>query len=122
MRPEVVSTEIFAPLIVGGSGFIGRRLAALGGPQALGTYRTHTVPGAVPFDAAHDRLGQILDSTGYRFSHALLLFGVLGGDACAADEAGTRKINVDAMIHAIEDCRARGVTPVHISTDYVFDG
>jgi dTDP-4-dehydrorhamnose reductase len=122
MRPEIPSTEIFAPLIVGGSGFIGRQLLALGGPRALGTYRGHAFPGAVPFDAVHDRLEHVLDRAGSRFSHAILLFGISAGDACAADEAGTRKINVDAMIQAIEDCQARGVTPVHISTDYVFDG
>jgi dTDP-4-dehydrorhamnose reductase len=110
------------PLVVGASGVVGRRVLELGGPQAVGTYHSRPFAGGVRFDAERDRLANLLAAAAGRFSHAILLFGVTRTDQCAADYQGTRRVNVDAMRAAIDDVVARGMTPVFVSSDYVFDG
>jgi dTDP-4-dehydrorhamnose reductase len=112
----------FAPLVVGASGIVGRRILKLGGRHALGTYHSRPYPGGIRFDAERDRLRDLLANTNRHFTHAILLFGIVHVEQCATDHYGTRQINVDAMRAAIDDVVACGMVPVFVSSDYVFDG
>ena len=76
----------------------------------------------VRFDALQDDPRRLFDSLQERPSHAVLLFGQTQIDACARDPAGSRDLNVNAMIRLLACLKAEGVTPVYCSTDAVFDG
>lgn len=119
-----VGVKVAGPcLVVGASGFVGRRLlAALRPAGALGTYHRHPLDGAVPFDAAAERLADRFLTGGRRWSHAFLLHAVSGIDTCARDPAGTGRINVDATCRMIDDLQDAGVAPIFTSSDAVLDG
>lgn len=118
---EAIADRI-APLVVGASGTVGRRLLGLAGPRALGTFQSRPFPGGLRFDAERDRLRDLLAAADRRFTHAILLFGIVRTDQCAADYDATWRVNVAAMRRAIDDAVAQGVVPVFVSSDYVFDG
>ena len=110
-------------LLVGGSGFIGQRLAARLGPDvAITTYRTHPFPGGVHFDVETMRLGDRFLTGRHGISHAVLMHGMNKLDYCALHPAESAQINVDGMIQAIDDLLDAGVKPLYMSSDGVFDG
>lgn len=55
-------------------------------------------------------------------THAFILHGVTGIDACARDPRDTAEINVTGTKRIIDDLLAHGVAPVFASSDAVFDG
>lgn len=56
------------------------------------------------------------------FTHAIVLYGAIDVERCAADPAGTAAVNIDSVARVIDDARHAGMVPVFASTDYVFDG
>lgn len=110
-------------LLLGGSGFFGPSLASAFGPGAtLATYASNPIPGGIALDVRAGRVAALLQRLEVRPSAAIILFGITGIDDCARDPAGTREVNVDGVIRAIEDLRAAGVVPVFASSDAVFSG
>jgi len=49
----------FAPLVIGASGIVGRRVLQLGGRHAVGTYHARAFPAGLRFNAQRDRLGRL---------------------------------------------------------------
>jgi dTDP-4-dehydrorhamnose reductase len=110
-------------LVIGGSGFVGRRLSAMLGPtRSIATFRSHPLPGGVRFDATDERLSDLLARLERRPTHVLVLHGAIDMEGCARDPAGTAKVNIESGIRVLEDALNADLTPVYISTDYVFDG
>jgi dTDP-4-dehydrorhamnose reductase len=110
-------------LVVGGSGFVGRAiLSQLGPARGIGTRHTAAGAGLIPFDAVTGRLPDILSALPDDISHVFVPFANGNPDACAADPDATRRINVEAAIRLMEDAFQAGLTPIFVSTDYVYDG
>lgn len=110
-------------LIIGGSGFIGRRLLSHLGPgRALATYHRTPFPGGVPFDSVTMRLADCFLTGQHGITHGILLQGITGIDRCAMAPDESARVNVDGTIRAIDDLLDAGVVPVYASSDSVFDG
>ena len=110
-------------LIIGASGFVGRRLFSVLGPaNAVATYHNRTVEGGIAFDAAGMRLADTVLKQHRNLTHAFILLGVTNIDACARDPRGTAGVNVAGTQRVIDDLVAAGVVPVFASSDAVFDG
>jgi dTDP-4-dehydrorhamnose reductase len=110
-------------IVVGGSGFVGRFLLACLGPRrGLGTWHSHELPDAVPFDATRERFRDLLARLPGDFTHAVFLHGIIDVERCALDPAGTAQVNVDGLGKMIDDALDAGLIPVFTSSDYVFDG
>lgn len=109
-------------LIVGGSGFVGRHLAAALQPGGgVATACSRPLPGTIRFDAVRDEIGPVLRAYP-GISHAVLLHGITNQDRCARDPAGTGVVNVDAMKRLVRDLVAAKIHPIYVSSDAVFDG
>jgi dTDP-4-dehydrorhamnose reductase len=110
-------------LILGASGAVGSRLyGALGPVQALATYHSRPLAGAVRFDAASMRLADDILPRAHDITHAIILHGITNIDSCARDPGGSRAINVESVCRAVDDLIGQGIVPVFISSDAVFDG
>jgi dTDP-4-dehydrorhamnose reductase len=110
-------------LIIGASGFVGARLyAALGPAHAVATSHRKPVTGAVVFDAVTMRLADTVLRGRRGLTHAFILHGVTGIDACARDPRGTAEVNVAGTRRIIDDLVEHGIVPVFASSDAVFDG
>jgi dTDP-4-dehydrorhamnose reductase len=109
-------------LVIGASGFIGRRLTEwLGAGRTLSTYCATPVPGGVPFDALRDRLDQLGGALG-SVRHAVMAFGATRIDACARNREESAALNIVATRSVVDQLLERGIVPVFVSTDLVFDG
>jgi dTDP-4-dehydrorhamnose reductase len=119
-------TEAVEPvrgLVVGASGFVGRHLARLLGPQrCVATYHSRPIHDGVRFDARMERLSDLLPTLRPPITHVFILYGAIDMEGCARDPQGTAKINVDSVLRMIEDTVAYGARVVYVSTDYIFDG
>lgn len=110
-------------LVIGGSGFVGRHIAAaLGRARCLATYCGRPAPDAVQFDAVNGRLRDLIARSDRRFTHAIVLYGMIDMEGCAREPVRAGAVNVDSAIGVLEDALAAGIMPVYVSTDYVFDG
>ena len=111
-------------LVLGASGLIGRRLMARLGPEsAVGTFHRHPFPGGLPFDGSDGNgIETLLRQVTGDITHAFVLHGTIEVEACARDPAGTAELNVTQVAHVLTQLMAAGVTPVYVSSDYVFDG
>ena len=110
-------------LVIGGSGFIGRRLVAHLGPErTIATYHSAPFPGGVPFDSATMRLADRFLTGRHRITHGILLQGITGIDRCALAPEESARVNGDGAINAIDDLLDAGVVPIFVSSDSVFDG
>lgn len=110
-------------IVVGGSGFVGRALLACLGPRrGVGTCHQHPLLGLMPFDATGERLRDLLARLPEAFTHAVFLHGIIDVERCAADPAGTARVNVTGIQRMVDDALAAGLVPVYASSDYVFDG
>lgn len=114
--------ELTRALVIGASGFFGRRALAVLGGRGIGTFHGRPFPGGLRFDALTMRIGDIVDQAGVSVSHAIIPYGAIDMEGCARDPAGTSAVNVVAMVRVIHDLFDRGVMPVFCSTDYIFDG
>lgn len=109
-------------LVIGGSGFVGRRLVEWLGPRGIGTWAARPVDGMVAFDAVTQRLSDLLATLPIDVSHVIVLYGIVNPEECARDPVGTSRTNVESVIRVLEDAFAASLVPVFVSTDYVFDG
>ena len=108
--------------MVGGSGFLGQRLLKVLGSGAIGTYSTNPFAGGIRLDTTRSRLADVEAHLSTDLRHVFILHGAVNPDWCARDPQATRRINVDSIINLLKDCFERGLTPVFMSTDYVYDG
>ena len=110
-------------LIIGASGFVGRRLYSVLGPaRAVATYYNRPFEGGVAYDGGKASLRDAVLKNRGPFSHAFILHGITNIDACARDPEGTARVNVVGTERIIDDLQAAGITPVFTSSDAVFDG
>ena len=109
-------------LILGASSFIGRRLfEAIGPSAAIGTHCSHPVAGSVAFDATRMRLDEIIPRS-EAIRHAVVCFAAANRDACKADRARSEELNVRRTIVVLDALIRMGITPIFLSSEYVFDG
>ncbi|WP_316187594.1 MULTISPECIES: SDR family oxidoreductase [unclassified Bradyrhizobium] len=110
-------------VVVGASGFVGRTiLARLGAERAIGTGHRNTRGGLDHFDALTHGFADLRPAMRGEFSHVIVAHGAINPEQCARDPEGTARINVDSIIRLVSEVIAAGLTPVFLSTDYVFDG
>lgn len=110
-------------LIVGASGFIGRRLYKVLGPErATATFLTHEIAGGIRFDPLSMQLADTVLRQVGGFSHALLLYSMTNIDACARNSELAYRINVESQKRVVADLVEHGIVPVFASSDGVFDG
>ncbi|MQF67096.1 sugar nucleotide-binding protein [SAR202 cluster bacterium AD-802-F09_MRT_200m] len=109
-------------LILGASGYIGLKLLrALGPSQAIGTHNNNSAPGTVCFDATASSVENILAGL-TSISHAYIVYAEADVDACKADIDRSRLINVESTKSVIDQLLERGIKPIFMSSEYVFDG
>lgn len=109
-------------LVIGGSGFVGRRLVEALGDRGLATYRSRPMDGGVRFDATEERLRDRLAALPADLTHVFVPFGTIDMEGCAADYEATARVNVEAVTAVLADALDAGLKPVFVSTDYVFGG
>ncbi len=113
---------------LGASGFIGRhalQAAREQGHAVAGTYLSQPGDGLIRFDLEKDSLGEVLGRCGLTLSEPG--WGVLCGavrqiDRCREEPERARTINVERTLAAAQAMAEHGLTPVFLSTSYVFDG
>jgi dTDP-4-dehydrorhamnose reductase len=107
-------------LLIGASGFIGRRVLDRLEGRALATFRTSPIAGGQYFDSTKMRLRNNfrLESV----SHAVLFLGESNTIACGLEPSRTDRINIDSIIEVLTDLREFSIKPLFISSDAVFDG
>lgn len=109
-------------LIIGASSYIGRHVARQYGPGAyLGTYNRHAVAESLHFDATAMKLEDVLPP-GQTFSHAIILFAEPDIDACKADLKRSYELNVRSAKSVIDSLVRKGIKPVFMSSEQVFNG
>jgi dTDP-4-dehydrorhamnose reductase len=107
--------------VIGASGYVGRYLLNALGSRGLGTGHARA-SNLIPFDIAADPLQRLIDAAGGRLSHVFIAGGATNPERCAREPGATRIINVANTIHLMKEAMDRSVTPVFLSTDYVFRG
>jgi dTDP-4-dehydrorhamnose reductase len=108
-------------LVVGGSGFLGRGLLRALGPRGFGTYNQFPIDGGSRFLAPSSRIADV-ERLPHDLSHVFVLYGVVDPDVCFREPERSRAINVTSTIALLRETFEMGLTPVYMSTDYVFDG
>ena len=108
--------------MLGASGLIGGALLdRLTSARAIGTYNRTPISGGLRFDARRQKLAQVIDDPG-EYSHAALLLGQTGMDACASDIQASDALNLAALKDIIDQLNAWHIRLIFLSTDMVFDG
>jgi dTDP-4-dehydrorhamnose reductase len=107
-------------LIVGGDSFIGealvRRLRAANWRVSSTTRREPSGPGVIRLDLA----GELPDLP--QADAAVICAARARLNDCAADPAGSRRVNVEGAARVAAALAERGTYPLFLSTDKVFDG
>ena len=110
-------------LIIGASGFVGKRLYSVLGPaRAVATYYNRPIEGGIAYDGGKMSLRETVLKERGAFTHAFILHGITNIDTCARDPAGTGRVNVEGTQRIIDELLAAEITPVFTSSDAVFDG
>jgi dTDP-4-dehydrorhamnose reductase len=109
-------------LVIGASGFVGRRLLANLGERGVGTHRDRPTPSTIRFDATTERLRDRLAGLPAGLTHVFVPFGAIDMEGCAADYDATARVNVEAVTSVLGDALDAGLKPIFVSTDYVFSG
>jgi dTDP-4-dehydrorhamnose reductase len=111
-------------LLIGGDSEIGvatvHELQALGRPVLATTRRTDNVSEQRPFLDLSQPLDQWEPPPGTQV--ACIFASVARMTACAADPAGSRFINVDQTLAAVDRLASRGIYVLVLSTNQVFNG
>ncbi len=111
-------------LVVGASGQVGRScMAAFGkaGWETVGTFHANPGPGLIPLDlwepdALRTAVREIKPSV------CIISSAFTNVDGCEEAPERARAMNTVAPGILAEACREVGARPVHLSTEYVFDG
>ncbi len=109
--------------VIGAEGFLGRRLLAAARaarPGAVGTSRRPQA-GLLPLDLARPDLDPAFGATGGP-TVAVIAAGVTRVDRCQRDPDGTAAVNVHGTLRLAASLAARGIRPIFLSSDRVFDG
>jgi dTDP-4-dehydrorhamnose reductase len=119
----IMARRTMRAIVTGASGFIGRAiLAKLGPDRAVGTYHTKPAAGLVYFDTLQHSFADLRGLVNGDVSHVFVTHGAVNPELCARDPVRTAKVNVESIIRLLSSITAEGMTPVFLSTDYVFDG
>jgi dTDP-4-dehydrorhamnose reductase len=109
-------------VVVGAGGLIGRSVAseieAAGGDVLRASHRG---AGELHLDLRAPP-GDFVARLPAGITHAVLLAGVTGIDACRQEPEASRRLNVTHMRLLLADMLARGIVPVFVSSDLVFRG
>ncbi len=115
-------------VIVGASGFVGRRTMAplsAAGCAVVGTHASTSNDRLVRFDLTTERLADALP-TGFFDTGGPVCVAVFSAisqlDRCRRESELSRRVNVEKTIPLLEEIAALGAWPVFISSSYVFDG
>jgi dTDP-4-dehydrorhamnose reductase len=110
-------------LVIGASGLIGQRVLHRVGPErATGTYHRRSFSAGTPFDLAKDEIGDVIAQMGRRFTHGLILGGIVNIDECARNTSESTAVNVLGVIRTIEGLLRHDIVPIFASSDAVYDG
>ena len=110
-------------LVLGASGFIGRRILAGFLPEdAVGTYAAHPFEHGLKFDAAREGLTDLLPHAPTGLTHVFLLHGLIDPALIARQPQVTAAVNVAGVQTVARICFREGLVPVFFSSDYVFPG
>jgi len=109
-------------LVIGGSGYVGKNLGlTIPIKYLLKTYFKNTNNNSVFFDLSISRLDDInIDYK--RFSHVIIAAGMVRFNEILEHPEEARNINVNCTKRLIEDIVEKGLIPVFISSESVFDG
>jgi dTDP-4-dehydrorhamnose reductase len=109
-------------LIIGASGFVGRHMFGLLGPErAIGTYHDEPVDGGLLFDVRHAGLADVIEDPA-AISHAFVLFGDTHPDSCMKRPENSRAVNVVGTKRVVDQLNAWGIPLTFTSSESVFDG
>ena len=109
-------------LLLGGTGLIGRALTACLGPErAVATHRDHPADDSLWFDSTASSVESLLDQVGNP-GHAVLLFAESRTVFCSKHPEEAAAINIGSSIRTLDALKKRGIKPVFLSSDGVFDG
>ncbi len=115
-------------LVFGASGFLGSALMRFfdsEGIDAIGTYGNTPKKGLFRFDLREPDIDALLKESNVdvdTISHAIICSAVTNMDLCKTNWDETYEINVVGTKKLISALFERGIIPVFISTDYVFEG
>lgn len=120
-RPELPD-DLPPTLVVGASGFLGRRfLRAYRRLRKETPGTSHRDPGLLHLDLEAPQLAR-LDPRRLDCSWALLLAGCTAISECEERPEATGRINVAGTLRVAEQLLASGMSVVFFSSDYVFSG
>lgn len=118
-------------LITGSNGLLGQKLVKLLLDQgvdlvatARGTNRIDYL--STPFEYCElditnqDQVNEVIGK--YQPNAVIHTAAMTNVDQCEQEQAGCRKLNVDAVKYLVEACERHNVHFVHLSTDFIFDG
>ncbi|WP_456459668.1 SDR family oxidoreductase [Reichenbachiella sp.] len=118
-------------LITGSNGLLGQKLVKLLLDQgvdlvatACGTNRIDYL--STPFEYCElditnqDQVNEVIGK--YQPNAVIHTAAMTNVDQCEQEQAGCRKLNVDAVKYLVEACERHNVHLVHLSTDFIFDG
>lgn len=109
-------------LLFGASSFIGLQLIdEIGSESALGTYCTNYQPGMRRYDSVTMTVDDLLEPS-ERYTHAVLLLGDSQPDSCYENSDRSHQLNVTSIVRLVDDLILRGIMPIFISSQFVFDG
>ena len=109
-------------ILIVGNGTLGAAIAAVAGDRAIVAARKGASLNQIAFDVLKDDPAALIERLDCQPKAMVLAFGISGINACANDPAGTRLVNVDRTLALAAAAAGRGIMPVLLSTDYVFDG
>ncbi len=101
---------------------MGNRLYhSVGMQSAVGTFYKNTKKQMRYFDSVRMNLNDIIGVSD-NFSHAVILLGDTQPNSCITDIAKSNAVNVESLIRIIDVLIEKDITPVFISSQFVFDG
>jgi dTDP-4-dehydrorhamnose reductase len=87
----------------------------------VATFNAAPFEGGVHFDALSTLPEALLDEAG-PVTNAVLLQGDTQPDSCYNDPERSNALNVDSIVSMADALRERGIRPIFVSSEFVFDG
>ena len=121
------STQLTEPsqrqlLLLGASSFVGNCLfQKIGVDCAVGTFFRNSRTELEYFDSVRMDVNDLIGIDD-NFGHAVILLGDSDPDSCVNDVAKSNALNVVSIIEIIDVLIDKDITPVFISSQFVFDG